>query len=279
LMELLDRIEKNLQRKTRLENYVKKRQELDTVVIDKDKDNLDMEVEMGMETSNQDLEQMQEALINVEKEIKIERYKMVESLNSIRNLITNDKKSILVTDADLNKRHTMALERISDERKEFLHNFTAKKAEMQKEKMKLNIILADINMKLEKNRKSQSVNLENKDERNDGQIDENHEDSCISIPDQVLSPTFNCLQSKIDNTSLVMENQMDDNCKEIQLEIKESSDYREGYETTILEQPVMESVCCLQGTEQDLDGSGSGQNLEEVTLIDSVTAEFKVIAE
>ena len=47
---------------------------MDTVVIDKDKDNLDMEVEMGMVTSNQDLVQMQEALINVEKEIKIEKH-------------------------------------------------------------------------------------------------------------------------------------------------------------------------------------------------------------
>ena len=76
-----------------------------------------------------------------------------------------------------------------------------------------------------------------------------------------------------------MENQMDDNCKEIQMEIEESGDCRVGEQIAVIEQPVMVSVFCLQGTEQDLDGSGSGQNLEEVTLIDSVTAEFKVIAE
>jgi len=268
----------------RLESCVKKKQVVDTSVMYKDDNDLDMEVEIPMETSNQDLKQMQEALIDVEKEIKIEREKMQESLNSIRNLITNDKKSLLVTDADLNKRHTMALEKISDERKIFLDNFTTQKAEMQKEKLKLNILLADINMKLEKNRKSLFVNLDNEDGRIDGQIDEDHKDSCINIPenhddssrnvpDTVLSSTFSCHQYEIENPTLLIENGMDDTSKEIQMEVKESRDCRDVEQTTFLEQPVMESVWCLQ------DGSDSDQYLEEVTLIDSVTAEFKDFAE
>ena len=129
------------------------------------------------------------------------------------------------------------------------------------------------------NRKSQSVNLENKDKRIDGQIDENHEDNCRSIPDTIASPTFNCLQSEIENPTLVMENQMDDNCREIEMEFEESRDCRVGEQTTFLEQPVMESVCCLQGPEHDRDESGSDQNLEEVALIESVTVEFKDFAE
>ena len=72
---------------------------------------------------------------------------------------------------------------------------------------------------------------------------------------------------------------MDDNCKEIQMEIEESRDCRVGEQTTVLEQPVMESVSCLQETELDRDESGSGQNLEEVALIESVTVEFKDFAE
>merc|ERR1719394_129251 len=57
LMELLDKIEENLQKKTRLESCVKKKEEIDTAVMNKDDNDLDMEVEIPMETSNQDLKQ------------------------------------------------------------------------------------------------------------------------------------------------------------------------------------------------------------------------------